>query len=429
MSPPDDGAWVPDDDDAPDAPPTSPARGGMSIGEVIGGWRSAGPLVHEPTGIRRLDELTGGGPVYGTRWFIPGAPDAGKTLLLAHLAHTWAERGVTTGILAVDEEPGDIVTRLAQRLGYQRVDCEVRERPTLDRIASELEHLPIRLYDDTWTIEAAAADLAARATRGALLVDSIQTARCEADLAASLAGRDLSEVAAVTARVRALRAVSTRHHLIAIATSEQGRGAYARSDPDQQTSPLASAKWSGAVEYSARVLLALTSVAGESDLVLLTPAKNKHGPTRDANGDPIGIYLRIDRRSQTLVETDYSPAPTASRGERQTDRLRGVVRTDAVHVIRALLERPGLSGRALEDAVRAAATCGSTRARTAIAHLGAAVARAEGPRRSEAHYLDGSRLPTGMVEMLDPVARQIALAARPPTPVRPSATECDQSHP
>ncbi len=61
------------------------------------------------------DELTAGGPVYGTRWYVVGAPDAGKTALLIRIAHDYFWRGVAVGLLAVDEDPTDIVTRFAQR--------------------------------------------------------------------------------------------------------------------------------------------------------------------------------------------------------------------------------------------------------------------------------------------------------------------------
>src|SRR5690606_3838430 len=131
------------------------------------------------------------------------------------------------------------------------------------------------------------------------------------EVLARLGGRELSEVAAVTARVRAIRVVASAHRLIALATSEMGRGAYRSGDPDQQTSTMASAKWSGAVEYSARVLLGLRSVAGETDLVELDLAKNKHGP-RDRH-----VYLRIDRNAQALWEVAYEPPTPEERSAKR----------------------------------------------------------------------------------------------------------------
>src|SRR6478609_86584 len=149
---------------------TEPVRQGRSsIGSVIEEWRVSGPLVHEPTGISALDELTGGGPVYGSRWYLAGAPDAGKTALLVQIAHVFSQRGVTVGLLAVDEDPEDIVTRFAQRVGFSRSHCEIRDPIILDGIAVALNGLAVRLYDSSWTIEAAAADLHAFGKRRAEL--------------------------------------------------------------------------------------------------------------------------------------------------------------------------------------------------------------------------------------------------------------------
>lgn len=405
------GAGEPDyehtDADAPGAasgaePQEAPKsdRVALTISEVLTEWAQSGPLIHEPTGISQLDEFTGGGPVYGTRWYLGGSPDAGKTALLVQLAHEYARRGVTVGLLAVDEEAGDLVTRFAQRVGYSRSHCEVRDQGVLAAIEGELGALPLRLYDAAWTIEAAAADLATVALgraqqdpsshphgpRAMLGVDSIQTVSCAADFQAAITGRELSEVSAVTARVRALRAVATRHRLIAIATSELGRGAYRSSDPSQQTSILAAGKWSGAIEYSARVLLGLRSVAGEQDLVEVEIAKNKHGP-RDEK-----VYLRIDRRSQTLTPVAYDPPPPADRDAAAKDKATA----DAITVARLLLARPRLSVREFRAAAKSASGISHERVDVALDTLGAAVVRGVGPNRSMPLSLELERLPEGI---------------------------------
>jgi replicative DNA helicase len=365
---------------------------GLSVTSVIDAWAREGSLVHEPTGIGGLDAATGGGPCYGTRWYVAGAPDAGKTAFLVQLAHVFATRGIAVGILAVDEEAGDVVTRFAQRVGYGRHDCEIREATMLRGIREALEGLPLRIYDNGWTIEAAAADLATFArsrgdARAMLAVDSIQTVRCEAESLATLSGRDMSEVAAVTARVSALRACATRHRLIAIATSELGRGAYRSGDPEQQTATLAAGKWSGSIEYSARVLLGLRSVAGETDLVDIEIAKNKHGP-RDQH-----VYMRIDRPSQTLIETTYVPEPKESRATDRQAAARGRVTADAAIVARLLHGRPGVGVRELRAAVRANSGLGVERVDAALEALGPAVTRGSGARGARPMSLDISQLP------------------------------------
>ncbi|GMV19948.1 MAG: hypothetical protein AMXMBFR56_81720 [Polyangiaceae bacterium] len=363
------------------------------IATVLEQWRTAGPLLHEPTGIAGLDQLTGGGPVYGTRWYVSGAPDAGKTALLVQVAHTYAQHGIAVGLLAVDEEAGDIVTRLAQRVGYSRHHCEARDPGVLAQMRAALSDLPIRFYDDRWSIESAAADLAQWATaekrRSMLGIDSVQTVSCAAEQVAHVVGREMGMAEAVTARCRAIRAVATAHRHIVLATSELGRQAYAARDTTQRTSILASSKWSGTIEYSARVVLGLTSVPGETDLLDLELAKNKHGP-QARQGDPTTahVFLRIDRRSQTLTEADYDPPPDPGASERD-ERSREQVTADAETVLALITAEPGVSTRDLYAASKAASGLSRPRVDAAVRALGDRVERRAGPRDSRLHYPAG----------------------------------------
>lgn len=349
-------------------------RRGRSIADVLTTWQAEGPLVHEPTGINRFDELTGGGPVYGTRIYLNGQPDAGKTLLLLQVAHEYARRGIMVGLLAVDEEDGDLTTRFAQRVGHTRKACEIRDSAILNQIRSELANLPIRFYDASWTIEEAAAHLAKLARqkgkRVFLGIDSLQTVHCDGDRTGL---RELSEMSAVTARVQAVRKVATEHKLIAMVTSEMSRSAYRKADPNDLTSTMAASKHSGAVEYSARVLLGLRSVKGESDLIEVDVAKNKLGPAGEI------FHLRIDRATQTLIEVDYNapPKPDAS------DRRLGKVADNAGKVAALIGAHPGITQRQLQAQANATHGLGKDAVTNALAHLGDAVLTADGPRGSK----------------------------------------------
>ncbi len=391
----------------------------LGVAGVLDQWRDEGPLVHEPTGIATLDELTGGGPVYGTRWYLVGAPDAGKTALALQLAHLMAKRGVAVGILAVDEEPGDLVMRLGQRMGIPRRACEERDPTDLDLLREKLGDLPIRFYGgDGATIERAAHDLATYAKRetggrAMLVVDSLQTVRCDAER-----GDDgnMSVREAVTQRAQAIRDMATKHLMIVLATCEMNRLGYNKKDASENTDDLASAAESRAVEYSARVLLALRSVAGEKDLVELKIAKNKHGRRGDK------LHLQLDRARQNLVETTYDPElelelaaeeKTASRDARnreQSSRDAGV----AAYVIAT---RPGLVGRELEPAIMAALGCGRDRARVALAALGASVVTRQGQRRATHHYLDGIKVPSEVMSTLSGNEKTMVQKASPPQEV------------
>lgn len=403
--PPDDDA--PTDADDPRAPvphsatPQDTPRISTTVLDVLEQWRTEGQLVHEPTGIDVLDTATGGGPVYGTRWYFVGAPDAGKTALLVQIGHSMAERGVAVGILAVDEEPTDLVTRLAQRCGWLRQDCEARYVDAVDAMQAKLATLPIRFYGDGTTIEGAASDLATWArerveaapethphgARALLLVDSLQTVSCDREvLQLAGGGRELSLREAVTERARALRTVATRYRLIAISTSEMNRNAYRSEDAAKNANDLASAAESRAVEYSGRVLLALRSVPDEKDLVEVRLPKNKHRPS---GCDTTAFHLRIDRASQWLSEATYDPPPVGDR----TDKAMRQVAVDAVMLARVLFENPGMGVRDLRAEFRSRSGAGVERTEAALKRLGSAVVTRSGPRGAKLMSIDVALLP------------------------------------
>lgn len=87
---------------------------GMSFSDVFDEFERWGPLIHEPTGIATLDDMTGGGIVYGSSVALLGIPDAGKTMFAIQIAHEYAQRGIVVGFLGVDEEPGDLVLEPAK---------------------------------------------------------------------------------------------------------------------------------------------------------------------------------------------------------------------------------------------------------------------------------------------------------------------------
>lgn len=294
-----------EDPDAPDEVEIQgekPKKQPLTLRDVVEGWQQEGPLVHLPTGIDALDDLTGGGPVLGSRVYLIGAPDAGKTALLVQIMDTYLARGIPCAILAVDEEAGDLAMRMLQRRGFDRADCERRSPEQLvamlARVTGGREQL--WLYGPEWTIEEMMADFAGRsgghspAGERVCFIDSMQTVRSSGEQA------DDSTYLAVTERVRAVRAGATRYRMLAIATSEMSRAAYRSRKSEENQSDMASAKESGAIEYSARVLLALRSVPGASDEVELRVVKNKHG--RSHRNDEHGIFLRMNRATQVLTE-------------------------------------------------------------------------------------------------------------------------------
>jgi hypothetical protein len=152
---------------------------------------------------------------------------------------------------------------------------------------------------------------------------------------------------------------------------------------------MASGAESRVIEYSGRVLLALRSVAGEKDLVEVNIPKNKHRP---ASVDTSKLYLRIDRASQVLSETDYEPE-LEDQEAAHSDRARERVLSDALTVARALMDRPGIGLRELRAEVRSRTGAGHDRVDAAVAKLGAAVVRGTGARGARPMTLDVDSLP------------------------------------
>jgi hypothetical protein len=380
---------------APPAPP-SPA---ITPQDVLAQWKVSGPLVHEPTGLSDLDRLTGGGPIYGSRWYLLGAPDAGKTALLVQLAHLWAERGVAVGMLAVDEEPDDITTRLVQRSKFTRADCEWRHSAMVDKMLTAIADLPLRFYPPGCPIETAAADLATFAKakghkHAALFVDSVQQITCDALAEAT---REVSPRDAINANVRAIRAVATEHKMIVIATSEMNRTAYRSVESAEASNDMAAGKESGAIEYSARVMLSLRSVKDHPDLMQVRMVKNKHGASAPAAED---FFLKIDRASQTIADAD---APEeATRGGVDDPKF---VRQCA-SVWQVIIDNPGIRLVALRTALTAA------NAKIGNATLPGLLARLEEDKKIEARL---SAPPTGgkVSAAYHAVENEVAYANRP----------------
>jgi len=389
-----------------------PSNEQLTSDSIFEDWKTSGPLVHEPLQLGPLDELTGGGPVYGSRWYVVGAPDACKTALLAQIADTLATRGIAVGMLAVDEEADDVQSRLVQGFGFARRECEIRDPSRVTAMQNTLAQrysIPIQLFEPTETVESAAKKLAAIAetaqTRAVLLMDSVQSIECEA---VQQAREEPSEHVRVTQNVRAIRAVSTKHKLITITTSEMNRDAY--KNGGNGNGKMAAAKQSGAIEYSARVMLILEPVKDHHDLIQVSIEKNKHGPRGSF------FFLQLDRARMRLSHApppDDEPKPSRQE-QRETERddlkarreakeaeekarkervrreeLEGIERRRLEAVARVVRERPGILLGDLRTAVRVA--CGHL-SDEKIAVLVEQLKRSgrirveKGPKNSSLHY-------------------------------------------
>lgn len=332
---------------APDEPPqrTPPA----SPAEIVQRWRDEGPLVRVATGIAALDDACRGGLPLPWRVLIIGAPSAGKTAVATIIADTIARRaaaeGLCVGILAVDEEPDDVTVRLAQIAGFTVEQAELRDPDVLDRVAVALASVRVRLYDATWTIEAAGADLATWAAseqrRAALFIDSIQAARSER-AAEATSPRELVE-----ANVAAMRLVSTKHRMLVVATSEANRASYRSEQAAEQSNDLAAGAESRAIEFGAQTLLMLRTPKGHADVIHVRLAKNRRARVGE-------FWLRLDREGHRLTACDNpeaDPEIVKVKGERKRAAKRSEVETDARSVLGVVVQAPGIGSRALRAKV------------------------------------------------------------------------------
>ena len=280
-------------------------------------WRDEGPLVHERTEFGPLDSFTGGGPVYGSRWYLLGAPDACKTAFIVQTADTFARRGLAVGLFAVDEEPSDMQTRIVQGFGGSRDDCELRYESFLTRVTKEVREahkIPILYFGAGDTVESASDELAEFAkrhgVRSVMFYDSVQTVECDA----IRSSRDEpSDYTRVTRNVYAIRAQASKHQHIAVATSEMNRESYkvigsADARPNG-AGKMGAGKQSGAIEYSARVMLSWEKATrikkGKRvtvpDKFCVAFEKNKHGSSGHF------FFVDLDRQRMRLAE---GPPPT-----------------------------------------------------------------------------------------------------------------------
>jgi RecA/RadA recombinase len=232
------------------------------------------------TGLFTLDAATRGGILLRKLAVIGGAPGAGKTALLVHLAFSWLSQGVAVGILAADEDADGLLIRLGQQIGLSRDALENGDRNARASLANWCNSVPLLLSDgdeDGGTIEELSRDLHARVGSGAsaMIVDSMQTARSEH---ASPKGADMRTK--INGTVGALkRSAKVDGHLV-IASSELSKAAYRNKDAADNVNALAAFKESGDIEYGVGLALVLTSRAGSSELVDAAVVKNRLGPSK-----------------------------------------------------------------------------------------------------------------------------------------------------
>lgn len=402
-----------DDPPPPDRAPTTPLR-------VVARWGEEGPLIHKATGWPTLDQMTRGGLVFGMVTVLVGAPDGAKTLAQVCMADRWAQEDVMVGVLAIDEDADGLVTRLVQRRSMTRESCETRTEDDLEDMSRHLLAVEDRLlfYDESYTIEEAAADLAERAAaeglRAALMVDSLQTCRAQ--------GEDQSTGLReqVTRRMLSLKLAAKRHQMIVVATSEMARAGYRTKEGAAELNHLALGKESGSIEYQAKVVVSLQRDPEEKTRVQLKVVKNKLGATHDFDIDDF-LALDLDLSVQTLLQDEDHRSETRQEREerRQSDReerARLVSAKNAATLVVAIVARQGISKNQLENQLQAAGKgLGAKPYGAALAALGDGLRIIKGARGAHLLHVHGEDVPQGILDLIpDPRERDRVMRCTAP---------------
>ena len=405
--------------DEPQRPKAQPKQ----LGDIVALWAAQGPLVPLATGFPTLDAMMTGGPRTGDVFTIVGAPNAGKTLLLAQLADRWANDGNAVGFVALDEHLSFLAERFMQRRDVSRAACHRRSTADLDAMRNAASGCSIAFYGYNDSLDALAEQVAAtakeRGTVGVLCIDSTQA------LADRMRNGDADRFGAIADAMHYLHDLAMRLRLLVVASCEMNRSGYRSQEAAHLSNDLAVGSGSGKIEYLSRLLVALRSVAGDGNVIELRVAKNKWSGEGDkgehGEGDP-GIGLRIERRTQTVHEQsepiwrpDFTGAKQAQKDAQATD--------DLVIVAQLVAENPGILAKQLEARFLRRAKGGMRRYAVAKEHLvelGGLVEK-PGPRTAKLLYVNGLKfteaesdyLPFLLHEMPESV-RATVLASRVP---------------
>ena len=259
------------------------------------------------------------------------------------MAINYLMTGCAVAIFATDEDADSLSIRIGQMLGYEREALESPDHCDHERskkeLAEKLAKYPLILVDGDENEDASIDDVAealiqlANGRPSVLVVDSIQRARTATTDGAIDNKTRADDV------VKALKRASAKGPLV-IATSEANRGHYANQR--NRNEGLASSKESGSIEYQASVLVVLSSVKGESDLVDAEICKNRLG-TKTA------FRIELDRTTSTYKEVD---APDIDEDARRADDFRKRIDKAKAEALAYVVAHPGKSKRAIADAIK-----------------------------------------------------------------------------
>lgn len=272
-----------------------------------------------PTGIKTVDEITGGGLPGDHVHIVVGAPGNLKSSWVTFLATTFARQGNPVLVMSLDEGPRRTTKRIVRAVGQEDLPIEFSPRSSsiedeaaavaatasrmtrdagLAAIMADPRHLP-RDENDEALIDHHVRRLGLRRTP-VLVLDSIQKAGSSQKTA----------MERIDATVEAARAAAEKHGLLVIMTSEMNRQGYSSRNRDERSRGFASAKGSASIEYGAELVISFEKVTLDDGR---RGVQVEVGKNREHDGAEPTFVMIYDGKSFHEADQDvFTPPPDDS---------------------------------------------------------------------------------------------------------------------
>jgi circadian clock protein KaiC len=182
-------------------------------------------LPKAPTGIRGLDEITGGGLPLGRPTLVCGSAGCGKTLLAMEFLVRGATEFGEPGVFMAFEESAEELAQNVRSLGFDLTDLEARDRLAVDHVHVERNEIE----------EAGEYDLEGLFIRLGFAIDSIGAKRVVLDTLETLFG-GLDNVGVLRSELRRLFRWLKDKGVTTVITGERGDNQYTRQGLEEYVS-------------------------------------------------------------------------------------------------------------------------------------------------------------------------------------------------
>ena len=191
----------------------SPQEGGTPPGIASDGKQDTRRFPKCPTGIRGLDEITGGGLAKGRPTLVCGGAGSGKTLLAMEFLVRGVMRYDEPGVFMAFEETAEELTQNVRSLGFDLDDLADRKKILVDYVRLDRSEIE----------ETGEYDLEGLFVRLGYAIDSLGARRVVLDTIETLFG-GLSQTAILRAELRRLFRWLKDKGVTAVITGEHGEG-------------------------------------------------------------------------------------------------------------------------------------------------------------------------------------------------------------